>query len=166
MAQGNIETRPDNEADAVSFLRPRKRADDDIDMTPMIDCVFLLLIFFITTFQADPAKGVPLPIAKFGNPILGVDSVFISVAAGEGNTPRVYLGDQMEPSLLARSTNQIDQEQEIIDYVKRGIDAGKRQVIVKGDGALTAGQVDLIYKAVGKALEGQTLHIAVTSEGK
>jgi biopolymer transport protein ExbD len=163
---------PDNEApgeeveSAAAFLRPRKPADDEIDMTPMIDCVFLLLIFFIVQFRTDQSKTVPLPVAKYGNPVLGLESVFVTVAAGEEKTTRVYLGDQVDPSLLARSTNALDLEEEIVEYVKRGVEGpqGKKQVIIKGDGKLTASQVDQVYKAVGKAIEGQPLHIAVTSE--
>ena len=159
----------DDEVESASaLLRPRRPADDEIDMTPMIDCVFLLLIFFIVNFRADQTKAVPIPTAKYGNPVLGLNSVFVTVAAGEGKSTRVYLGDKVDSTLLARSTNALDLEEEIVDYVKRGVEGpgGKKQVIILGDGKLTASQIDQVAKSVGRALDGQTLHIAVTSEEK
>jgi hypothetical protein len=35
--------------DQGETTRQRKKVDDEIDITPMIDCVFLLLIFFMVT---------------------------------------------------------------------------------------------------------------------
>jgi biopolymer transport protein ExbD len=144
-----------------AFLRPRRPADDEIDMTPMIDCVFLLLIFFIINFRADQAKSVPLPTAKYGNPVMGLDSVFLTVLAGEGNTAKIYKADLPDPAKMLRSSSLLDQEQEIIDYVEREIKAGKKQVVIKGDGNLTSGHIQQVAKAASKAIEGQPLHIAV-----
>lgn len=151
---------------SASFVRPRRAVDDEIDMTPMIDCVFLLLIFFIVNFRADQTKAVPLPAAKYGNPVVGLESAFITAAAGDGNTMRIYLGDQVDPSKLVSASSALDQEQEIIEYVKREISGGKKKVIINGDGELTAGQVNLIAKAAGQALDGQSIHLAVMGEGR
>ena len=47
---------------AVKFQR-KSTTDDEIDMTPMIDCVFLLLIFFLVTatFALQKSHEVPPP---------------------------------------------------------------------------------------------------------
>jgi biopolymer transport protein ExbD len=48
----------------MSFLPKRGRATEpQIDMTPMVDCVFLLLIFFMisTTFVETPGLTIKLP---------------------------------------------------------------------------------------------------------
>ena len=47
-------------------LRTRKREEPDIIITPLIDVVFLLLIFFMvsTTFQRDSALTIELPEAS------------------------------------------------------------------------------------------------------
>lgn len=160
------EDEDDDESSEV-YLRPRRPQDDEIDMTPMIDCVFLLLIFFIYNFQADQTKVVPLPVARYGNPVLGLESAFVTVALSEANQANIYLGDQVEEKTLVKATNQLDQEQEIIEYIRGQLQsAKKKQVIIKANGKLTAKQVDDVYKAVGKALEGQSLHIAVMGESK
>lgn len=46
----------------MAFLRKR-REDPKVDMTPMVDCVFLLLIFFMigTTFIETPGLSIKLP---------------------------------------------------------------------------------------------------------
>jgi len=40
--------------------RPKRRAGIRIDMTPMVDVAFLLLIFFMSTSQFDPPQKVPI----------------------------------------------------------------------------------------------------------
>jgi Biopolymer transport protein len=47
-------------------LRPRRRASADINLTPLIDVVFLLLIFFMvsTTFNDDARLRLTLPQAQ------------------------------------------------------------------------------------------------------
>ena len=48
-------------------LTPRDSIEDtEIDITPMIDITFLLLIFFIVSSKMDPAANVPLPAATTG----------------------------------------------------------------------------------------------------
>ncbi len=46
----------------MAFSR-RRREDPKVDMTPMVDCVFLLLIFFMisTTFIETPGLSIKLP---------------------------------------------------------------------------------------------------------
>jgi biopolymer transport protein ExbD/rRNA maturation protein Nop10 len=46
--------------EALSFTRGRQ-IDDEMDMTPMIDCVFLLLIFFLVTSAFALQKSLQMP---------------------------------------------------------------------------------------------------------
>ncbi|MDX9708376.1 MAG: biopolymer transporter ExbD [Trichloromonas sp.] len=51
----------------MGFLRKRReREEPKVDMTPMVDCVFLLLIFFMisTTFIETPGLSIKLPEAS------------------------------------------------------------------------------------------------------
>lgn len=50
----------------MEFKRQRRRADIDINMTPLIDVVFLLLIFFMvsTTFTRESHLSLKLPEAS------------------------------------------------------------------------------------------------------
>ena len=50
----------------MNFRRDKSKLDPSIDMAPMIDCVFLLLLFFATstTFISAPGIKLNLPQAK------------------------------------------------------------------------------------------------------
>lgn len=163
-----VDAYDDEVEDASSFVPPRRPMDDEIDMTPMIDCVFLLIIFFVLTFNPDPAKSVALPPAKFGSAVVGLESVIITVTPGEGNAVKIYLADFPDPAKIVNVSNPLDQEQAIIEYVKKELSGPKpkKKVIVQGDGDLTAGQIALITKAAGQALDGQTMHLAVKGVGQ
>lgn len=50
-----------NEDEPIKFRRPEEKAGDDIDMTPMIDVVFQLLIFFMVTAAFGLQKSIELP---------------------------------------------------------------------------------------------------------
>jgi len=43
-------------------VKKLRRIGIKIDMTPMVDVAFLLLIFFISTSQFDPPQKVPITI--------------------------------------------------------------------------------------------------------
>ncbi len=55
----------------ISPAKPSRRSgggeDDDLDMTPMIDMTFLLLIFFMVTSTLSPFADLQLPEAKAGD---------------------------------------------------------------------------------------------------
>ena len=42
------------------------QSDDEMDITPMIDITFLLLIFFLVASTPDRQTAVDLPTARFG----------------------------------------------------------------------------------------------------
>jgi biopolymer transport protein ExbD len=56
--------------DKKTTMRSRKKKPQEMDMAPMIDCVFLLLIFFMvsTTFAPMPGIRVQLPPPGKPNP--------------------------------------------------------------------------------------------------
>jgi len=74
-------------------LRRRQREDPEVNLTSLIDVVFLLLIFFMvtTTFNRDNALEVDLPEAS-GVPVSDQKSVEITIdAAGEYYVDRQQL---------------------------------------------------------------------------
>ncbi len=100
-------------------LRPRRRGDPEINLTSLIDVVFLLLLFFIltTTFNQQSAIRIDLPKASEQAVVEQPKSITLSIdAAGEFyvdgrqvvNTQldslkralRASLGEQKEPPLI------------------------------------------------------------------
>ena len=62
------------------FAIPRKnREDDEMDITPMIDITFLLLIFFIVCSTMDPTKIGTIPEADNGLAISAKNSAVIFI---------------------------------------------------------------------------------------
>lgn len=63
-------------------FRTRRRDEVTLDMTPLIDGVFLLLIFFAvaTTFSKETRLGIDLPEASGQAPVAVSDAIEVSVA--------------------------------------------------------------------------------------
>ena len=54
----------DDEEPPVSFGKKEKIPEDELDMTPMVDVTFLLLIFFMVTASFTLQKSIPQPPAS------------------------------------------------------------------------------------------------------
>ena len=80
-----------DEAEEIPVLPKRRmQVDTEMDMTPMIDCTFLLLVFFVVGAKLDPDAIVQLPPARYG---AGVDPAFVSRVPRFGYSS---LGDESE----------------------------------------------------------------------
>ncbi len=55
-------------AATTSFARPKPPAGEDMDMTPMVDVTFLLLIFFMITASFSVQKSIQRPAQKQEDP--------------------------------------------------------------------------------------------------
>ena len=95
MATGQTLPVEDQGDDRPESLRPRRQLEDtEMDITPMIDVTFLLLIFFIVASKMEESANVPLPPAVTGHPVLVKQSVVITVGEGPDDaTAAVYKGD-------------------------------------------------------------------------
>ena len=153
---------PDVDDGEEDFELPRKkREDDEMDITPMIDITFLLLIFFIVCSTMDPTKIGQIPEADNGLAISAKDSAVIFInPAGED---RVILSrfDGTE-----FSTDEDAQASEIIEYIteemEKAVGRSKQHVMLFGDGEVKVGQVTRIQKIIGDAFEDlDSTYIAV-----
>jgi len=130
----------DDEPEEVS-MGPRPPMDDEMDITPMIDMTFLLLIFFILTSK-----------------MTGV-----TVQRGNGDTPLVTKEDG---GIFSDDPEQ--QSAEITEYVQLQLESGgKTEVLIRAEGNVTAKQLKRIEQAVGEVLEeGKMINLAVSEVGK
>ena len=161
MAAGNEwQERFEDEQDGAVRLRKPHRASDEIDMTPMIDCVFLLLIFFLVHSALTSINAaVELPPAQFGTAADMKQTVVLTMVAREGGQPpEVYLGD---PD-LQQKTNLLDSEAKVLEAIRQGRDEGKEAVMLRAERTLKHRDVSKVASAVGQVEGGKLkLYLAV-----
>jgi biopolymer transport protein ExbD len=155
-----------NEVDAHDArLKPRRQLEDtEMDITPMIDITFLLLIFFLVASKMDQSTAVDLPPAQYGIPVPTKNAVILTVDKGGGEGPApVYKGDGVN------SDNQIDSsdlealEKEIETYVAEIVleSTDKTFVLIKAARGVKHRDVARVAQSVAKIAEIQRLHVAV-----
>lgn len=128
---------------AVFGKSKRVEADDeDLDITPMIDVTFLLLIFFMVTSNMKQAATVNIPPAKHGQGIPTSKSSTITVFNTEGD-PEIYLSD-------GTKDNGPVSTEEVTAYVEQGVADGKLNVIIKADSDLPSGFVEEVARAANE----------------
>jgi biopolymer transport protein ExbD len=127
--------------------KKRKVDETDIDVTPLVDCVFLLLSFFMMT---SPMKGNPdrnVPTAYHG---IGVDpngSTAIRISEGEP-APKIIL-DNRESTL-----------EDVRPFVEAGVRKGHTLVVIKADRKVPCGLVQKVAKAA-TSVEGVQFSLGV-----
>lgn len=143
------------------FLRPRPPSnDDELDITPMIDITFLLLIFFLVSSKMTAEQAVDLPKARHGGVVAGKESVILIMKRGTGDQAEVQKADGTNFSADVEQQNA-----EIAEYVQQGLDAGKKHVIIKAEGSVRHGEIGRVSEAISESLEeGKLINIAVMEQ--
>lgn len=128
----------------------KKKEEADLDITPMIDVVFLLLIFFMvtSTMQGTPDKDIPP--ASSGTNANAAGFVNITIFAPESSTSsgRILLDDipvtldQVKAELIQRTTLG---ELKVMIYAERDVRSG------------TVGEIEQIIGEVAAETEKEIL---------
>ncbi len=121
----------------------KKENDADLDITPMIDVTFLLLIFFMVTSTMQATPEIDLPVAHHGLGINKSEQVTVSVLNRDG-IPVLMAGDPPAPEMSL---------EEIVEYARNEIDGGKSGILVKASGEIPTGfikQLTQQLQAVGE----------------
>jgi biopolymer transport protein ExbD len=152
-------TMPVDEEESSPFAREREVIDSEMDITPMIDCVFLLLIFFIVCSTMDQQSPIDLAKARHGKGVSERDSIIISVGSGGVDSAPVYLADDVTGDPVP---GDLEQQREAIRAAveKEKRDEGKENVLIKADRNVAHRDVAHVIKAVSQ-VEGISLHLAV-----
>lgn len=143
-------------------LIPRKKPEEsEMDITPMIDITFLLLIFFTVASKMDKDTPVELPQAQTGTTVVSKDAVSLYVRLG-GEHAVITAGDGTPFPL----TTQEDQERRITDYVEKELTSGgKHEILVLADKGVKYKEVARVARAVGLgSSEQHMLHLAVLEQ--
>ena len=144
------------------FVLPRrKRQEDEMDITPMIDITFLLLIFFVVASKMDPTQTGVIPEANNGLAISAKDSAVIFINPGVGDSVVLSRMDGSE-----FSKDEATQASEIVEYItselEKSISKNKNQVMLMGDAEIKVGEVTRVQKIIGDAFEDiSSTYIAV-----
>jgi biopolymer transport protein ExbD len=136
----------------------RTESDIDLDMTPMIDVTFLLLIFFMVTSMMQQDTRVRVPTARHGEGVSTESAIVITVASREGE-PEIYLAEQPtgQPATLS----------EVPAYVQQGVDdpaGSRRTVIIKADRGLPAGFIEQIARAANQVEGVEQFYVGVQDQ--
>ena len=147
-------------AQDMPILHRRDRGEDvEMDITPMIDITFLLLIFFIVCSTPDQESGMELPRARYGRGVEEKNSVIIKLSAEGDETAPIYLADGLTEQQLPDDVE--TQKQMIQQAVEKGRnDQQKENVLIKADRNVAHRDVAKVIKAVSR-VPGAKIHLAV-----
>lgn len=151
---------PDEDDDFAPPPRPKRDDDTEMDITPMIDITFLLLIFFLVTSRPDSATGVNLPLAIHGDVVSQRRSTVMTVAEGGIDQAPVYRGDGKNPETLC-STDVEQRNEEIKKYIEEGMLQDKSDIVIKADRGVPCRQVNEVMQAVSKVEGVSRIHLGV-----
>jgi biopolymer transport protein ExbD len=167
MATAEQRSTVDDDAVEPVLTRRRKLEEADMDITPMIDMTFLLLIFFIVTSKMGPKAGIELPPARQGVAAVEKNTVILTVGPGDPFA-KVYRGDSTDPKDAFAGGSAEDQENLVVAYIESevGKSAGrKKAVLLQAEGGLKHREVARIAKAAARA-EVENLFVGIVEKKK
>ena len=148
----------EDDPEAPPVLRNRGEAEDaEMDVTPMIDVTFLLLIFFIVCSTTEQQAVVALARATHGEGISEREAGVFVVQEG---------GVDSAPVLLETTGQQLaaepqEQQRQIEEAVEKGRqDEQKTSVLIKADRNVACRDVEQVVKGASR-VAGMNIHLAV-----
>ena len=153
MSPAQQQSPPEDDAVEPVLTRRRKSEEADMDITPMIDMTFLLLIFFIVTSKMGPKAGIELPPARHGTAAVEKNTVILTVGPGDP-IAKVYRGESTDAKDAFAASNADDQENQVVAYIESEINNSsgrKNGVLVQAAKGLKHREVARIAKAAGRA---------------
>ncbi len=148
----------EDDSGATVQFRPPPQQEAEVDMTPMIDCVFLLLIFFLISSIPDVNTAVELAPARYGKGADPSTAVFVTIADSGGKSADIYLADGKIGSPLPKDPKA--QEAAVLAAVRKGFQDGKSSVIIKAERSVKHKEVSRVATAAS-LVEGIQLYLAV-----
>ena len=141
------------------LARDREEIDAEMDITPMIDCVFLLLIFFIVCSTMEQQSPIDLAEARHGIAVGEREAIIISLTEGGVDAAPVYLADGPVNDPLPNDDDVI--RERVVEYIKEEqAKEAKIDVLIKADKGVAHRDVSRVIKAVSQ-VEGLNIHLAV-----
>lgn len=154
----------DQSSNDSGIVMPRKRRSDDIEMdiTPMIDITFLLLIYFLVAAKIEEQASVELPPAQHGEDVSSKNSIILTIVKGD-DFAKVYRGNAAGNESIFKGSTMEEQEEQIRLYVAQGIAGDKpftspqNKIFIKAEKGLKQREVARVIKALSTTPEGDPL---------
>ena len=138
-------------------FRSQRHSEIDINITPLIDVVFLLLIFFMvsTTFERESELKITLPEASEEQVETKPDLILVRIDANE----QIYIGDKPLVNTKASTIGAAlkEQAQELTDppvIIRADAEVSHQTVIKVMDAARQSGLVNITFAT--RVLEEET----------
>ena len=141
--------------------RKRPKFDSEIEIAPLIDIVFLLLIFFLVTSTMSRQSSIDLPETEYGMAVSERNATTISVE-GKGTDIRIYIGDNINGEPLPDLTE--PQETALAQAVEAGSLEGKTALVIKADRDVHAGEIARIIRVATSAVDGLDIYMATEED--
>jgi len=154
----NVEQQ-EEDTEALPKLLRRPLVEAEMDITPMIDLTFLLLIFFLVSSTPDKSTVVDLPEANHGIGVSQLNSVIFTIGMGGLNVAPVYNADGRIPGTELSDNLEIRSKQ-IVEAVEKGFRENKTDVVIKADRDVAHREVARVIRAASQ-VEGVKIHLAV-----
>lgn len=135
--------------DELPLKKPRKKMDDEMDITPMIDMTFLLLIYFIVSSIPDKSTAIELPKAMKGDTVAQLKATVFTIGEGGLNNAPVYAADG-KIAQFALSEDLDERSKQIQEAVEKGSKDGNTDVVIKADKSVLHREVARVIKAVSR----------------
>ena len=149
---------PTTDDDGPVITRRKVPLDDNLDMTPMIDVTFLLLIFFLVSSVPDVRAALDLPSADHGVGVSRRQALVISVVpTDDGRGVTVYLADGRLGDPLPPGTEA--QETMIHAAAEAAARAGTQPVLIKAEKNVRHRDVARLIRAA--SVDGVSVNLAV-----
>jgi biopolymer transport protein ExbD len=131
--------------------RDKPREEAEMDITPMIDCTFLLLIFFLVTSKMKSDVPIELPKARHGGVVVEEQAIILSVMK-DGEQVQVFKGNSLDPADQLEGATPVEQEEAVAAYVEaESAKSSKRAVLIKAPKGIKQRDVARIEAAAGRA---------------
>ncbi len=147
-----------DDALGMVMLRRRRRQEPELDIAPMIDVTFLLLIFFLVATIPDARAQVDLPPARYGTAVSARNALVITLGDRGQQAADLFLADGKSGEPLPPGEDQ--QTATIVEAVEQARQSGTNNVVIKSDKGIDYHEVKRVAAAVGQ-VEGMALFFAV-----
>ncbi len=151
--------------DHIQLSQKPAKQDSDFDITPMIDCVFLLLFFFMVTSKMDRSSTIVQPLAINGENLTPERLVIVSAAINAAGEASFYYGDSTRPERLVPGDAKV-QEDAIGKYIQQQVAQRPDAIgiLIKADGKLKEKYITLFGRAAAAFGGGRKLYAGIQQQ--